>query len=414
MNDELLSILRSARRKLLATRVLESAAVMTTVGAVFAAAGQGALLVMARFPHVGFAIVSVVIVLFVPACWFVLDRRRCLEDVGALPFVISFFACFLDSVLVLGVTIPAWQGLPRMAAPAIGILVVAAIGAGMALARGAGLREVAAMLDAKAGLRERLSTAAELALSREPLPPSAPVIFAQALTALKESRPQRLPMWSATAALPACMVLALAVCLALAFLPDFGPARPGGRLDQFSQAVPALTREQRQRLAEAFRAAASQQAAAPAVSRELVKAAAIVEIQDAQELQQVLQKLQDAGYAPLSAVPPDLLAAAGLPTPTTLAAEGNGDRTGLARAANEANESPSLGGGYVSVYDPRYAAYARPAEADAIIAQPAPRAAVPFADAWALARARAADHAQRGEVPAAYRPLVRDFFAGPD
>jgi hypothetical protein len=124
---------------------------------------------------------------------------------------------------------------------------------------------------------------------------------------------------------------------------------------------PAITPELLDRMIHAFREAATQQAAAPAVSRELVRAAAIVEVQDAQELQQVLRKLQEAGYAPLAAVPPDLLAAAGLPTPATLPAEGTGSRTGLARAAGDANEGPGLGRGYVSVYDPRYAALARPA-----------------------------------------------------
>jgi hypothetical protein len=412
MNEELLSILRAARRKLVATRAMEAAAAMTTVGAIFAAAGQTALLIGAWHPHVGFVLSRLLILAFVVVCWSVLERRRRLVGKRTLAHIFSLFTGFLVGIAVMGVNVPLWQGLPRMLVPAIGVLLLAAVGAGLTLTRGAALRDVAAMLDAKAGLRERLSTAAELAISAQPLPPSAPVVFAQALAALKEKRPQHLPMWTATPSLPAGMGLALAACLALAFLPDFGSGRQGTRIEQFSQAVPALTAEQRQRLAEAFRSAAAQQAFAPAVSRELVKAAAIVEVKDAQELQQVLQKLQEAGFAPLAAVPPDLLAAAGLPTPATRTAGNNGGHQGGDSASREANE-PGAGGGYVSVYDPRYAAPSGGGASDANRSPSSPPADVPYADAWAAARARAADHAQRGDVPPAYRRLVHDFFAGP-
>jgi hypothetical protein len=417
MNEELLSILRSARRKLVATRALESAAAMMILGAALCVTiPLVTLLTQGRSLGLGFLAGVAVAAILMP-CIFGLARYlgggRALNSplLYIRVFILIGFFARLESLCA---------GLPKVVFPAMVVLSGAAIGAATGLLCWPDLRRVAVMVDAKAGLRERVSTAAELALSGQPLPPSAPVVFEQALAALREKRPHRLPMWSASRALPAFLGLALVMCLAVALMPETGPSAPRDRIRQFSQDVPTLTAEQRQRLAEAFREAAGRPSAAPNISAELLKAAAIVEVKDAQELQRILQKLQEAGYEPLGAVPPEVLAAAKLPAPSTPGEGPGGGRPGTEEAQHDggpgmprdANQAPSPAGSYVRVYDPRYAAFAtRGGGGESNAPAGAPRATVPYADAWSAARAKALDDAERGDVPPAYRRLVRDFFA---
>ena len=411
MNDELLLILRSARRKLLAVRAAESACATVAVGAVLAAAGELAWAVAAWRQWVGVAIAFAI-----AAFGFALLLAQLRSNEVARQFRRSFVALAFASIGVFTIRCildGSYLTMPKSAVAVVGVSMAALTGALVALAFRPDLRQVAAMLDAKAALRERLSTAVEMALSAASAPVSAPVVREQALAALRDRRPQDLPMWSATASLPAATALGLALCLAAAFLPDFGAPRHLSPIEQFSRSVPGLTDAQRAQLAAAFREAASRAKADPAAAREWAKVIALVEVKDAKELQQVLQRLQDANFAPLGAVPPELLKAAGLTsqTPTTMLAgnsSGSGDHTA---ATGEANGPLKPPGGYVAVFNPNYTLYAHPGESEANRPLVVPPATVPYADAWSAARARAMDNAQRGAVPPAYRRLVYDFFS---
>ena len=414
MSDELLSILKYARRKLLAVRAAESACAMVAVGAVLAAAGELAWAAASWRAWAGIAIAA--------SCAAASCLLPFLPRVGAgrrktpvSRWLMAGTGLLVAGFVGWGILAGFCLRLPKFALAGAVLLAAVLVGAGAALARGAGLRQVAAMLDAKAGLRERLSTAVELAFSPAPAPASAPVVREQALAALRLRRPQDMPMWSASPALPAAMALALAMCLALAFLPDFGAASQAARIEQFSRSLGDMTPDQRQQLAAALRQAAAGGKVSPEVARELASAAAaVVEANDAEELRKLFQRLQDEGVDPLGVVPHDLLVAAGLAgkTPATIAA---GNHSGTARntaATGEANDLQKMARGYMSVFDPRSSQYARGGETDANDRRAAPGPAVPFADAWSAARARALDNAQRGAVPAAYRRLVHDFFAG--
>jgi hypothetical protein len=424
MNEELLSILRSARRRLRAVRAAETAGAMIVAGALAAAGGELAWAVATRWTWAGLAICAA------PAAaalaWaktrdsHQVFLRNMVTVPSFLPWLLAGVGVAVAALAAVGVLAGWHLHWPKAALVAFGVLLPVLVGMAAALARGPSLRQVAEILDAKAHLRERLSTAVELALEPEAgraclaLPAAAPVVCAQALAALRQKRPQDLALWSASPALPAAMGLALAVCLALAFLPDFAPARRGGSIGAFSRAVATMTPAQREELAAAFRRAASQPAVGGAAAQELLKAAAVVEVRDPEELRRILERLQAAGFEPLGAVPRDLLAAAGLAdeAASTMASSGsdNGGRA-VPPAARDANEGAAPGGSYVSVYDPHYEASAHPPGGGEPAPALASRAGVPYADAWAAARARAMDAAARGAVPPAYRQLVRDFFS---
>ncbi|HUT61386.1 MAG TPA: hypothetical protein VNA25_26365 [Phycisphaerae bacterium] len=407
MRDEVLSILRSARRKLALTRAAESAAVAATAAALASAAVELAWALAWSWPAVGSAICIACAaasagVLVVPA----FRARLGGSASAAAPAGVFAVVCLAGAA---GIRL-GWQADWHKGAVAlIAVPSAALVAAAVAMARGAGIAGVAAYLDARASLRERVATAAELAAAGDVQTPSARAVYSQALDALKTRRPQAGGMWRRTPRTLGALGLSLLLCLAMAFLPD--ARRHDAAAGRLGQAVESLTADQRARLAEAFRKAAAA-ADDPQAARELAKTAAIVEVKDAEELERLLAKLQAAGYRPLKVVPGDILAAAGL-TPEGAPAGDEATARGSALVATDAN-GPSVGGaGNVRVYHPRYAAASIP-DADANAASAPAAAMVPYADAWAAARARASASLARGRVPAEYRRLVRDFFAGGD
>lgn len=414
MSEELLSILRSCRRKLLASRSAESAAITVTASAVFAAVVELAWASAHWRTWAGLLLCAGAAV-GAPAlaCLALRQKgRRVLSP--AWPAVASGVA--LAALGAWAIEAGWFLYLPKAAVAGVGVVLGAVLGAGGALARGVTLRQAAAWLDAKGGLRERLSTAAEWLTSETPAPDSARAVYAQALKAVQDRRPQEAPLWSRTPAVLAALGLALAACLAAAMLPDFGSGAAAGDIHQFSQSVAAMTPAQRAELADAFRRAAERAANDPAVAEQLRQAALTVEVKDAAELERLLKKLQEAGYVPLGPVPAPLLAAAGLTpkaTPTTGESQGvtkTPEPIPSTRTAN-VSDSNAASGGYVRVYDPLYRPTAVAPAADGNSATVSSRPMAPFSEAWARARARASAAAAGGTVPPAYRRLVRDFFA---
>jgi hypothetical protein len=405
MNEELLSILGHARRRLAAARAVETAGAAIVAGAFSAAGGELAWALAARSRIAGLAIVAALLAATLAwAAW--MSRRLARGDKNASGScrLLACVAIAVAGFAAIGILTGLHLRWPKAILLAAGACAALSAGAGTLAAR-PGLRRVAAILDAKGRLRERVSTAVELISSAAP-PASAAVVYAQALAALKDRRPQDAPFWSAPPALPAAAGLALAVSLAMAFVPDFAPTARGGAA-ALARALPSLTPAQRDELAAALRRAACEPAAGRSAD-DLRKAAAFVDVQDAAELQRMFEKLKAQGYEPLAAVPREMLAAAGAvgEFPATLSASSGHP---IGKAPPDGNE-PADGGGYVSVYDPLYESR----QADdgnalpAVAAHPPP--AIPYADAWAAACARAADSAARSAVPPAYRALVRDFF----
>ncbi len=294
--------------------------------------------------------------------------------------------------------LPRWC--PLLLAP-----LIAAVAAVVAMFRGVAVHEAAAWLDARADLRQRLVTAAELA-ERSAATPAALAVYAQAIEAMAKipGRDRKLqesnPPWAAA------LGLSLALAALLTLVPVWGLAPQDADVLQLAQSVPTLSAAQRAQLTEAFRKAAAAAAADPNIAAQLARAAAVVEVQDAQELQKVLARLRALGYQPLDCVPASLLAAAGLaPRGGQNAATLPSPKTGDANSGPLATRAGP--DGTVRVFDPAYVALVRAAATQ----NAAPSVPMPsFEDAWSAARARAASAARSGQFPPQYQQLIRDYF----
>lgn len=293
------------------------------------------------------------------------------------------------------VTLPRWC--PLVLCPLAAVVAAAATAI-----KGVTLHEAAAWLDARGNLRQRLVTAAELAHASDACP-AALAVYAQALEALAKANAQ--PPTPAHSAHPSAAAFGLSLALAalLTFVPVVGLPTPDDGLVRLAQAVPTLSAAQRAQLTEAFRQAAA--AADPNIAAQLARAATVVEVQDAQELQKVLAKLREMGYQPLDALPASVLAAAGL-----------GPRGGPGASplpvvkVTDANPAPPAvrdGDGTVRVFDPAYAALVKAASTQNIAFD---ASMASFEDAWFAARARAAAAARSGQFPPQYQQLIRDYF----
>jgi hypothetical protein len=165
-----------------------------------------------------------------------------------------------------------------------------------------------------------------------------------------------------------------------------------------------MSAQQRAQLGDAFRQAALAAANDANVAAQLARAAAVVQVQDAQELQKVLAKLRAMGYQPLDSLPASVLAAAGIKP-----GDARPRNTPPPVAAVDANRSLAARGGEgsVRVFDPAYAAMVKTAASSPSAAAPA---MIRFDDAWSAARARAAAAARSSEIPPQYQQLIRDYF----
>ena len=300
----------------------------------------------------------------------------------------------------------------------------AAIGALARLIRGVSLHQAAAFMDVRGGLQERLTTALELAEAGGPEESMRHYACWQALRAAQASQAAQASPWrSRSQRFAAPLTLTLLACVVLALLGGDGRGTSPRDLAARLAAVP---RDQRQALSADLRQAAGEAGQDSQLAAELLQAADVVEVGDSDRLAALLPSLQEAARSSpgraLSAVG-ELLAAlkrAG----AGVAGKADGEGPG----GSQPSVKPNGGDGprrpapaAVNVYDPLYKP--PPSGPEGGEGLPATSAGaeplVPYADAWAAARARADQALRQGQVPAQYTNLVRDFFLsapgdGPD
>ncbi|MCK4602306.1 MAG: hypothetical protein KAU28_07555, partial [Phycisphaerae bacterium] len=319
MRDELLVILAQARRRLVRTRALESAAVLAIVAGLCAAVSELAWALAPFAPTVASLIYLLPlvgsIVIALPAA------RRALRLDGHIAFLAAVFCLAASATGVAFIMTGSYSQVPTAALPLVLMPLGAAIAAAATGIRGVSLREVAILLDMRADLAERLATAVELAETADCDKPYARTVCAQALSAVREKRPQNLPVWNRSRATTGALGLVGLLCLTLALLPAQPPSEPGGEL-ALAVRLDSLSREQRRKLAERFRQAAGGPRTDSELAEKFLQAAAAVEIRDRETLEKTLQKLREAGVELRKVIPPDVLAAAG--------GDGGGDSIGQA------------------------------------------------------------------------------------
>jgi hypothetical protein len=420
MRRELMDRMRSAAGKLLRVRAAEAAAVCATAAALAAAAVQSAWAVAYAAPTAAAGICLLPAALGI---WIALSpgAGRALR-LGRLLRVLAGGVCVAAGAGGAAAVAGGWHvQVSKAVVPLILLPVGAILGALGALLRRPTPRDAAVLLDRRGGLRERLSTAVELASSADADAPVARFVYAQALAGLRARRPQRGPMWRRSRATAAALGLSLVLCAALAFVPTVGLRGEGDVIGRLAGSLDALSPAQKQALAEALRAAA-RDADDEQTAQKHVEAARMVELGDAEQLRKLLGELKRAGLKIEKVVPGDVLAAAGIGAGgepgaggrAALAAKGTGwppspNGSGPPRDASQAPE-PN-----VRVYDPLYEELVKPGTAPAKgPGGGGQEGMVGFDDARAAHRARAASALTSDAIPPKYRPIVRDFFLADD
>ena len=260
-------------------------------------------------------------------------------------------------------------------------------------------RLAAGAIDRRLGLAEQLVTAEEL-LDRPGLGDAERVVVRQACGAFSAAPPAGVDtFWTRGLRAPAGALLAVAAL-------GIGGAIRNAALTASDETAA------RARIALADRVTADAAALSPREQRELAELARLLRLDDEQAAREKLMELRRLGYRPLKGLPADLLERARL---AALAAGEGEERPGRddghaadPRAPERRGRGESTSGERVLVYTP----------APESAAEDSPTRPVggyrPLADAWARARAEAADalaaEAGRG-WPAEYRTLLRRYFS---
>jgi len=296
------------------------------------------------------------------------------------------------------VQIVLWaMGIPHRGIGGMVFVSGAVIGAAAAIFRGVSVRRAAMFMDLRAGLDERLTTAAELAVTGDQTP-AARCVYAQAVQAARSPGTGDVSLWVRTRVTAAAAMLAVLLCGALAVLPQ-----RRGAAGRIVDALPEMSDEAIEALAREFARAAT---AGDADAELLAGAAAATRRKDVQTLAQILADLRKRGVKVVRIVGPDVLA---------MATSGGSDAGGTAatRPASSPSHRPEdrHAGGMVHVWDPLYGKVGagtatRPSDGNGT-----PPPVVTYNDAWSLARARAADALKTATIRPQYRKMVRDFFS---
>lgn len=434
MRDHILTILRRLRRRMLAARAAEAAAAGGTVGGLTCAFVMAAWILAERFPATAAVLCAAPLLTgLVVAGW----RRASLKfrlD-AAMRWYLAGMTVGIGAAAMASVITGACVHLPKnwlfVMVPA-----AAAAAAVVAVARGASAAAVAAHVDERAALRERLSTAWELTQAGAESP-FARAVRDQALAAASQRDLRSVSFWRRTPATLGALGLAvMAAALMLPWEPLRSPALlRQQRWQQVSAQAGRLLQHQLAKL-ELQQVGGGEIAAAVRRLQVLTRRLRSAEAADAGQWRGPVVDLAELAKALRGA-----LQAGRLDPPTAeqvlqliqtlqqVAAEiaegmGESDSEYAAADAGESTQHPSTApsqpalAGYATVYHPSYADLARPptthaASADGGEPKTAPAASgqVPYDQAWAAARRRAAEALSRQAVPAEYRQLVRDFFA---
>ena len=433
-----LAVLRGAARRLLAVRAAEAGAVGAVTAGLAVTAAQAGLLAGRLHPALGAAIALLPILAAAAVLrWPALRRAARLDGRDAR--IVAATAC---GVAVIGaLVVLAGRAVPqgRVLLPIVLMPLGAAAAAAGAALRGITLGQAALYHDIRFGLAERLTTAAELAEApaggvHMPAHGSgggpdwqvAKWVFGQAVAAAGQVDLPRRGLWRRTRATAGALVLAAALCAVLAVISPPGSARASAdSFDDIRVRARMLNPREKRQLVEALQRLAERVERDPDLRRRLLAAAAAA-AKD-QQLDTRLAELQnavaDADDAQAAAIAKAILRAVGLPVgpdgygssgANTAQLTGNGHAVSPVPPFNpgtlDANQAEKPLPARTLIYNPAYAAVADANASPATQAgTPAPQF-VPLDDAWAQARARAAEAMRANTVPPQYRDIVRRFF----
>jgi len=404
---ELQNVLRRASRRLLLARSLERGAICAGAAGLSAAALELGWILAGRYPLMG-VFAGLLPVAFGVVVLFISPVRRKLHLGDGASAAVAILCVSIGVAGVAGL-VAGWRGLlPKAALPGVLLPLGAVVGAATVWIRGVCPREAAMYLDRRGRLRERLATAAELDASPAGNSAVARTVYAQALTAYRSRRADRLAMWRRTRATPAGLGLIVLLCVVLAFVPSIERRELHGEGRRLAAAIASAAPADRQAAADSLRKAARQAGGKPELAGRLVRAARAVEIRDEGRLGDILDELRREGFEIASVVPGKLLTAA------RAAKAGGASTSGAAPGPGGAGRSQAGSGGLVRVYSPgqgrRPAAGAANEDSGGEPDVGAVRETIPYAEAWSAARERAAARIAGGKIPPQYRRLVRDFF----
>ena len=453
MHDELLAMVSAARRRVITAACARLAIVCATGGALAASCMLGAFQTAYAHPLPAAALAMMpalagAIILLFAGFWRM--RRRVAPAARAggglraqmhwpLQAVLLILGGLAGGAIVLGgrwVTVDPWL------AAAATVLAFAAVGAITQLLRRPSLFQVAAEIDRRLALKERLATAVELILRAgrwqaadgaesqaiaagggesqafagtrsEEL---SALVVRQAVGAAKQAGVERLSFAQGLRQAAAACGLAMLLCLAVAAIPSRGPEQVAGQLTAAADAFDRMTPEQKKQLARQLLEAA-RNAKDAGQAQHLDMAAGAAAEDDPQLLAEAMRRLAEEirrGNIELArgmdfkidgvekvqdSVEPNGVDHAFAPKDNAPADNFNADP---GRLNNEPVEAS------LYVFAPKSPAAPGNAPAD-----PAATAAgyKSFDRTWDQARAAAGESLGADQVPPAYQQLVRDFFA---
>ena len=340
---------------------------------------------------------------------------RTLESAGVTATVAGG-ACVLGMLLWLLGGIGDYIGVAVWVLPAVLIPGGAVVGAARRWLKGVTPREAAVFLDQRYGLREHLSTAAELAEASADDSP-ARCVYARALTAARGLPGDKANFWFRTRRTPAGLLLVMILCGVLLLFPSAGLVGRTTETERIITRLDAMSFVRRAAVAEAFRQAAGE-TKGEANQRNFASIAKAIEIGDDRSLRKLLKAMEWSGLRPREILSPELQRELGIAS----ASEGRDTPAGRAnRTESDGIDVPSNHTDRdtdlprrVGVYHPDYAKSVRAPEKRSAaglsrqVRKPATREQV--SDPWRAVCARAGEGREAGKVPLAYRPIVRAFF----
>ncbi len=428
-----MSILGGFRRRLVIVRAVEAGAVGGTAGALSAAAMMGGWTLAGKF-----ALAAALLCALPLAAGMVLAITRRLRSGLHSDRLTQWFVIILLAVCglagLLCVLTGAYVNLSKN-----WLFLIFPAGAFLAftvtLIRPAALRDVAVLVDRRADLRERLSTALELVQSDE-RSSFAQAVHAQALAAADKRDFRRVGFWTAARATGGALGLAVvAAVLMLAVEPLESPSaaqqrhwrsissQAGEKILKQLAAVKAQTADDSaiaeqihrlEKLAVALHAAEPGEAKRwrgkvveldeiTEALREVVRSGR-VDASTAERIGRLIDAIERVAAGIAEGMGGGEYARAGRGW------RGRGVRNHVSRpgtnvAANTAATAPYAP---LTVYNPLRTPPTATAATDTATA--GRNVQIPYDQAWADARRRAVEAMDKGAVPAEYRRLVRDFF----
>lgn len=433
MRERIVDILGRFRRQVVAVRSAEAAAVAGAAGALAAAFLMVARILTARHPAIAAGLCAAPLAGGMALAAWGRARRR----LNAQPMIQW---CLPALLMVCGAAALAAQVAGLMQAVPKNLLILiapaaAAVAAGLVLARPAPVGSVAALLDRRARLAERLSTAWELHQRRDGSA-FARAVQHQAALAAKTPALSRVRFWDRTRATAGALGLALAVAaLMLPWEPLESPHARQARLWRQAGPQAAELLEMNLPILDAETIASAKDL--PGHLRRLealtasLRSARPEEAAEWQgrviELDRIAQALREvirSGRADPTATRRirrllEAIERASTELAEAMAAGG----AELARAGAEgvepdqvtpARPAQTQPSGWTTVFNPQYVELLGPTTASAPgdggpAVEPPPQ--VPYDRQWAAARARAADALGKAPLPGPYRQLIRDFYS---